>query len=356
MNGDLYFDGKKFISSNRAAKISGYVNDYIGQLCRDGKLVCKMVGRSWYVSSDSLLEHKNASGNGIKSRSQKHINKATLLGSELLQKEELEIERQGVLKHEDDTLYKKQGLEVATSITDVRIPPRKSQNDPLGTLDISEVLKSELPSEVWSKSNAQFDFHVLKKAFIHEGRMQKHKTFLTYMFPRVAAGIISLFIALSGFWFAVQINRDVELTYNNFFQSLQEKQVAVLAQAGETLEANVFSGITPILDRTGITIYRTINGWIFKTQRRILVMTGREPYAETSYELEVDSTKPSQGMVVVPVKEDTNRQTTIAKIKSSFSDEVNVVPDSDGGSGVITPVFKKVKGDDYLYVLVPIKN
>ena len=60
MNGELYFEGKKYISSSRAAKLSGYVNDYIGQLCRDGKVESRMVGRSWYVSVDSLLEHKKA--------------------------------------------------------------------------------------------------------------------------------------------------------------------------------------------------------------------------------------------------------------------------------------------------------
>lgn len=71
MNSDLYFDGKQYISSSRAAKISGYVNDYIGQLCRDGKLECRMVGRSWYVSFESLISHKNANGGNAKSRAKK---------------------------------------------------------------------------------------------------------------------------------------------------------------------------------------------------------------------------------------------------------------------------------------------
>ena len=73
MNSDLYFDGKKFISSSRAAKISGYVNDYIGQLCRDGKLDCRMVGRSWYVSYDSLQEHRKLNNLASKNRSKKSV-------------------------------------------------------------------------------------------------------------------------------------------------------------------------------------------------------------------------------------------------------------------------------------------
>lgn len=63
MKGELYFDGEKFISSSRGASITGYNKDYIGQLCRDGKVSGKLVGRSWFVSENALLEHKNSNLN-----------------------------------------------------------------------------------------------------------------------------------------------------------------------------------------------------------------------------------------------------------------------------------------------------
>src|SRR3989344_6246442 len=53
---DLFFEGKKYISSKLAAQLTGYASDYIGQLCRDGKVLSKMVGRSWYVSVESILD------------------------------------------------------------------------------------------------------------------------------------------------------------------------------------------------------------------------------------------------------------------------------------------------------------
>src|SRR3989344_7714063 len=56
-NGQLFLEGKKFISSRAAAEISKYASDYIGQLCRTGKLISSRVGRSWYVSEESLYEH-----------------------------------------------------------------------------------------------------------------------------------------------------------------------------------------------------------------------------------------------------------------------------------------------------------
>ncbi|PIQ69005.1 MAG: hypothetical protein COV91_00765, partial [Candidatus Taylorbacteria bacterium CG11_big_fil_rev_8_21_14_0_20_46_11] len=69
MKGDLQIDGKRFISSSRGGTITGYNKDYIGQLCRDGRVDARLVGRSWFVSEDDLLRHKNSapdfSGEGM---------------------------------------------------------------------------------------------------------------------------------------------------------------------------------------------------------------------------------------------------------------------------------------------------
>src|SRR3989344_5053242 len=60
MNNDLYFEGKKYISARRAAQVSGYTTDYIGQLCRAKNLKCGMIGRGWFVSESSLLKYQNS--------------------------------------------------------------------------------------------------------------------------------------------------------------------------------------------------------------------------------------------------------------------------------------------------------
>jgi len=56
--GSLIISGNKYISSARAAELFGYTKDYVGQLCRAGKLDAQLIGRSWYVSEDSLRKHK----------------------------------------------------------------------------------------------------------------------------------------------------------------------------------------------------------------------------------------------------------------------------------------------------------
>ena len=60
-----------------------------------------------------------------------------------------------------------------------------------------------------------------------------------------------------------------------------------------------------------------------------------------------------QGVVVVPLAGDAAQ--TREKIKENFSDQVAVKP-VDNTSGIIVPQFKNKQGDDYLYMMVPVKN
>ncbi len=55
---ELIIEEKKYISSKRAAKITGYAKDYIGQLCREGRVPARLVGRSWYVLETALQDHR----------------------------------------------------------------------------------------------------------------------------------------------------------------------------------------------------------------------------------------------------------------------------------------------------------
>jgi hypothetical protein len=56
--GTLLIEGKNYVSSARAAQLVGYTKDYVGQLARAGKIESKLIGRSWYVSEESITQHK----------------------------------------------------------------------------------------------------------------------------------------------------------------------------------------------------------------------------------------------------------------------------------------------------------
>lgn len=52
------YDGIEYVSTSRAAEITGYAQDYVGQLARNGEIEARKVGRCWFVGRQSLTEHK----------------------------------------------------------------------------------------------------------------------------------------------------------------------------------------------------------------------------------------------------------------------------------------------------------
>lgn len=65
MNEELTLDGVRYISAKRAADITQYSKDYVGQLCREGKILANRIGRNWYVAEKSILRHKNENGTDL---------------------------------------------------------------------------------------------------------------------------------------------------------------------------------------------------------------------------------------------------------------------------------------------------
>jgi hypothetical protein len=55
---EILIEEKKYVSSKRAAQITGYAKDYIGQLCREGRVPARLVGRSWYVLESAIQDHR----------------------------------------------------------------------------------------------------------------------------------------------------------------------------------------------------------------------------------------------------------------------------------------------------------
>lgn len=55
---EMLIGDRKFVSSKRAAEITGYAKDYIGQLCREGRVSAQLIGRSWYVLESAIMDHR----------------------------------------------------------------------------------------------------------------------------------------------------------------------------------------------------------------------------------------------------------------------------------------------------------
>jgi hypothetical protein len=55
---EILIEEKKYVSSKQAAKITGYAKDYVGQLCREGRVPSRLVGRGWYVLESAIKDHR----------------------------------------------------------------------------------------------------------------------------------------------------------------------------------------------------------------------------------------------------------------------------------------------------------
>lgn len=54
----VVIDGVTYTKVSELARAHQYTADYLGQLCRAGKIEAELVGRAWYASEASLLDHK----------------------------------------------------------------------------------------------------------------------------------------------------------------------------------------------------------------------------------------------------------------------------------------------------------
>ncbi len=70
----LVLDGKEFVKASKAADDLGYTADYVGQLCRAGKVSAHLVGRTWYVNVTELGTHRveKKRMSRVKAREQAH--------------------------------------------------------------------------------------------------------------------------------------------------------------------------------------------------------------------------------------------------------------------------------------------
>lgn len=54
----VVLDGVTYVKASVVAKQFKYTSDYIGQLCRAKKIDARLVGRTWFVNPDTLVDHK----------------------------------------------------------------------------------------------------------------------------------------------------------------------------------------------------------------------------------------------------------------------------------------------------------
>lgn len=72
----LVLDGKSYVKASKAARDLGYATDYVGQLCRSGKVSAHLIGRTWYVNVDELGTHRIEKKRMSRIKAREHAHKS----------------------------------------------------------------------------------------------------------------------------------------------------------------------------------------------------------------------------------------------------------------------------------------
>jgi hypothetical protein len=55
---EMSVNGIVYVSTKKAADLTGYTTDYVAQLARGGKIDARLVGRNWFINQEAILKQK----------------------------------------------------------------------------------------------------------------------------------------------------------------------------------------------------------------------------------------------------------------------------------------------------------
>ena len=307
MDNELNFNNKKFLSSKRAGEIAGYTNDYVARLCRQGKVEGRMVGRTWYVEENSFFSFLETHTSNkeerkkllAKERKQEYVNAASL------QKKSLAHSLYKVL--ESASFLQKTGsfAVVAFFVFSTYVVITSGPMEMVYTAQRSYTNVSYLIN-----SSGSF-ISQTQKLFVEQG-------------VRSASGILVHQANVAVSHSAASVSESVKGLFSHVWKSA----------------TNAFWSLA-LRNRDDVS-EPTPN------------MAVEDFVEEGEKFAQLDRTR--DGVVVVPSAGLTKDEERKKEIEEAFSDEIEIIPDEDGRSGIIKPIFKNQEDQEYLYVLVPVEE
>ena len=331
MKDSMNIEGKEYISSRRAAEITKYSNDYIGQLCRSGKISARMIGRTWFVAIDSIIEHKRLAELSRQANGERQSNAPVVIAPKMPLEEAIAPVRyvhafsQPVSSH--STAPKKTAEEATERPSDVSMhaEPLKYESD-------SRPLMPEIKKTRTDYSTSPHTLVVGQKP-IEKVIFTAEKPARSSPFRFAKAGAFAAFILVGAISFYA-------FTSSTPSSSDSRAQTASVSDAFGAIGNFFYNGYEGVLALFG--------------QKEQTVATAP---AVPAYAPEPAATTTYNGMAIVSsTGSDSADEAMKQRIADSFSDQVEVHPDKTGTAGVVTPVFRSSKGSDFVYVLVPVSN
>lgn len=379
MKESFIIEGKKYISSKRASAISDYAPDYIGQLCRANKLDCKMIGRSWFVTEESIYLHKANISREEASRNRiENLKGSSVIDSKIESNNQISVENSHsadagvvsskviVTNNSEKVGNDKQKLLQQKTISGIVSPYTYSSDDrpllPILKKNIATVDLETKKIVVNQKSNnspiitnpviinnKQKEIPVSKKESVKIGEIKKNpkSSFKKYSYPEIARSIIlkrviaPTLVILMFFG----LGTTTYIVADRVNQSVTPKLAKPIMAASVSISDSFDLFFSMIKDGySGVVAF-------FTSPAKLAINIPKE-FGDVS----VSEITPNGIVLSSSTGSDSNDEILKSKIAKSFSDEVEVNPDKSGTAGVITPVFKDTKGKDFVYVMVPVKE
>ena len=370
MNQSLSFDGKTYISVSRASKKFGYTADYVGQLCRAGKIDARMIGRTWYVEWESIKNHKKTKKHRIR-RTAEEIRR------ERLQQEPGNIVEVATSEESEDCPPEEYLAKIDAEINQQTPQEKKIEH-------VTEPIVNLIPLEAISlnKNKDEIEIHhtpidrkivdealpitysydvqndwlpKLSKKSVEIRPVQKSTVSLPHYNPMLAM-TLGLFIFLNLVFVGINIlspqiaNPIVRNIENSLGILGNDEAIAINTQSENTQNlSSIYGGIQGVWDFMITPLKQKINRFAIRYMDSLgFAKKG------TTEEISTSKTPITNGLVVLP--DDKDHEAKVASIKKTFSDEVQIKEDADSQSGVIVPKFREADGEGYTYVLIPIES
>lgn len=350
MKNSILIEGINYISSSRAAEITKYSNDYIGQLCRAGKISAKRIGRLWFVDEAILLEYKKKSDENFKSQEELVAEGSTIQndGMNSISAFDGIVDESRLSNLESNS--SKQTEEILLNENEI-----SSTNDwNISYASDDRPLLPELHKQVEDDYN-HVAINVVDSidtdSFSHESYIAPKSVRMSNL--RTIS--VSILVVCTIFVLGLTV-------VNIISPSWKSTSSDSIALSSSQSSAGVFDAVGKFFG----SIHRGFNNVL-------AVFTGRNQLTinteNNNINRSLDNGNESSGLVIVPREGDEGLNINVgtnaingsdeaikAEIRRSFSDEVVVKPDQNGTAGVITPVFREAKGKDFIYVMVPVKT
>ena len=316
----LVIDGKTFISSRRASEIAVYSKDYVGQLCREGKLVCRRVNRLWWVDEDSIRKH----------------------AAETSKSNHTSFRSADAVSVRPSRFVQSPRTNRSTKSADAVIAAGKNiPHLALGgivTEPTLAIIGEAGPEAVVPLSGAGFRAAVES---IVTDKNSHGRPVMYALFPRRIFAV--------GFVFVLAIVIGTALVSISIWNGSKNPSTELSGNLSASVWDGIFNNIASFMVHRSLPVQNKSSG-------SMAVNNSSGEASGVPSESAGDLRAPHAGLVVVPSQGSSTNAKLAQTITNSFSDNVTVTPGSDGTSGVIKAEFRTVAGHDFLYVLVPVKT